>query len=138
MPHKEEKTELGSIKIHNEVIGAIASQATCEVGGVARMGGSFARSMYDLLSKKSSYKGIKIETLKDNELKITVYIIVEYGVDIPTIAARVQENVRKSVEQMTGLSLAEVDVNIQGVVTQSGKTATAKPAEDETGKGGAQ
>jgi len=115
MAHREEKTELGSIKIHNEVIGAVASLAACEVPGVQKMGGSLAKGLYDLISKQQFHKGVKIENLNDNEIKITVHIIVEYGMNIPQVAARVQEGVRKNVEKMTGLTLAEVDVSIQGV-----------------------
>ena len=130
--HKEEKTELGSVKIHNEVIGAIASLAACEVQGVAKMGGSLARNIYDLISKNHSYKGVKIETLNENEIKITVYIIVGYGADIPSVATRVQESVRQNVERMTGLTLSEVDVNIQGVITAPAKKTAEEPNKNGT------
>jgi len=115
MVQKEEKTDLGSIKIHNEVISSIASLAACEVKGVAKIGGSFAKGVFDLISKKQFHKGVRIENVNENEIKITVYIVVDYGVDIPYIAGRVQENVRKNVENMTGLTLTEVDVSVQGV-----------------------
>lgn len=121
MVHKEEKTDLGLIKIHNEVISSVASLAACEVRGVAKMGGSFARSIYDLISKQQLHKGVKVENLNGNEIKITLHIVVEYGEDIPRVAAEVQESVRKNVEKMTGLSLSEVDVNIQGVTPPAKK-----------------
>jgi uncharacterized alkaline shock family protein YloU len=121
MLHKEEKTDLGSVLIHNEVIGAIASLAACEVAGVAKMSGSFAKGIYEFLSKKQPHKGVKIESVNDTELKITVLIVVEYGVHIPSVATQVQENVRKNVEKMTGLTLSEVDVNVQGVLTPGPK-----------------
>ena len=57
----------------------------------------------------------RILTRCQNEIKITLHVVVEYGVDIPHVAAEVQESVRRNVEKMTGLSLSEVDVNIQGV-----------------------
>jgi len=126
MVHKEEKTDLGSIKIHNEVISSVASLAACEVKGVAKMGGSFARGIYDLISKQQFHKGVKVENLNENEIKITLHIVVEYGVDIPRIAAEVQESVRKNVEKMTGLSLSEVDVNIQGVTAPAEKQGGEK------------
>lgn len=126
MVQREEKTELGSIKIHNEVIGSVASLAACEVKGVVKIGGSLAKGIYDLISKQQFHKGVKIENLNENEIKITVYVVVEYGVNIPQVAAEVQENVRKNVEKMTGLSLAEVDVNIQGVMMSAKKSQETK------------
>lgn len=126
MIQKEEKTELGAIKIHNEVISAVASLATCEVDGVIKIGGSLAKGLYELISKQRFHKGVRVENLNDNEIKITVHIVVEYGVNIPQVAAEVQENVRRNVEKMTGLSLAEVDVNIQGVTMASQKKSEQK------------
>ncbi|MFH0764242.1 MAG: Asp23/Gls24 family envelope stress response protein [Candidatus Omnitrophota bacterium] len=57
--------------------------------------------------------------MKESEVKLTVSIIVEYGIDIPRVADEVQENVKRAVEKMTGLVLAEVDVVVEGVRQQS-------------------
>jgi uncharacterized alkaline shock family protein YloU len=47
---------------------------------------------------------------------------VEYGVRIPDIALRVQENVKRGIESMTGLDVVEVNVHVQGVgFSQEGK-----------------
>jgi len=40
---------------------------------------------------------------------------VEYGRNIPEIATGVQQNVKRQVEAMTGLSVVEVNVNVEGV-----------------------
>ncbi|PIU41282.1 MAG: Asp23/Gls24 family envelope stress response protein [Candidatus Omnitrophica bacterium CG07_land_8_20_14_0_80_42_15] len=114
MMRKEEKTELGFIKIHNDVIGTIASLAACEIEGVARTGEKAAKNIFDLIKKKHK-KGVKVESLNENDVKLTIDIVVKYGTNIPHMAARVQENVRKNVEKMTGLALSEVNLNIQGV-----------------------
>ena len=58
--------------------------------------------------------GVKIK-MRDSEVKLTVCIIVEYGIDIPRVADEVQENVKHAVEKMAGLVLAEVDVVVEGV-----------------------
>ena len=57
--------------------------------------------------------------MKESEVKLTVSIIVEYGIDIPRAADEVQENVKRAVEKMTGLVLAEVDVVVEGVRAQA-------------------
>ena len=43
------------------------------------------------------------------------YIIVEYGVRIPEVAWNIQEKVKNSVENMTGLTVTEVNIHVQGI-----------------------
>ena len=107
-------TDLGVVRINNDVIAAIASIASLEVKGVARMGGGLGKTLQDMLSKKSSTKGVKVQT-NNSEVMLTVYVIVEYGVDITRVADEVQENVKHAVEKMAGLVPAEVDVVVEGV-----------------------
>ena len=59
------------------------------------------------------------EKIGDKETKIDVNIIVEYGIRIPDVAFEIQNRVKKAVEQMTGLNVAEVNVHVQGVNTDS-------------------
>lgn len=112
--HRDRATDLGVVRINNDAIATIASIAAMEVKGVARMGGGLAKTLYEKIIKKSGVKGVKIQT-KDSEVKLTVFIVVEYGVDIPRIADEVQDNVKRAVEKMAGLVLSEVDVVVEGV-----------------------
>lgn len=112
--HRDRTTDLGIVRINNEAIMTIASTAAMEVRGVHKMGGALRRAILDSILKKDAYKGVKIQ-LKDNDAKLTVSIIVEYGIDIPRIADEVQESVKRAVEKMTGLVLSEVDVVVEGV-----------------------
>lgn len=111
---RDRTTDLGAVRINNDVITAIASIAATEVKGVRRMGGGLGHTLYDMLTKKTNVKGVKIQNV-DNDVKLSVYIIVDYGVDIPRIADEVQENVKNAVEKMTGLALSEVNVVVEGV-----------------------
>jgi len=115
---RDRATDLGVVRINNEAIATIASIAAMEVKGVYKMGGGITRTIYSSLFKKPSYKGVKIHTA-EGEVKLTVSVIVEYGVDIPRIADEVQENTKRAVERMTGLVLSEVDVVVEGVHTPS-------------------
>lgn len=112
--HRDRTTDLGAVRINNDVITAIASIAATEVKGVRKMGGGFRSTLYDMLTKKTNVKGVKIQSV-DNDVKLAVYIIVDYGIDIPRIADEVQENVKNAVEKMTGLALSEVNVVVEGV-----------------------
>ena len=106
------------IKISNDVVAVIAGVAVSEVRGVASMAGGFAGGISEVLSgKKNLSKGIKVDA-DEKEVKIDVNIIVEYGSRIPDVAFEIQNRVKKSVENMTGLKVAEVNVQVQGVKTE--------------------
>lgn len=107
-------TDLGMVKINNNAISTIASIAALEVKGVHKIGGGFGRTLSELFMHRSGSKGVKIH-MHENELKLTIYIIVEYGVDIPRIADETQDNVKQAVEKMTGLVISGVDVIVEGV-----------------------
>lgn len=118
---EEIKTENDGIQISNDVVAVIAGVAVSEVPGVAGMAGGFAGGITEVLSgKKNLAKGIKVE-VNETKAKIDVNIIVEYGSRIPDVAFEIQNRVKKAVENMTGLSVEEVNVHVQGVNTDSAK-----------------
>lgn len=109
----QENDSTGTITYANEVIAIIAGVAANEVEGVAGMcsGGGITEKFG---RNKNITKGVKVE-LGIEEAAVDIYLIVEYGTPIQTCAAAVQENVRKSIESMTGLHVVRVDVHVQGV-----------------------
>lgn len=125
----EIKTESDGIKISNDVVAVIAGVAVSEVPGVAGMAGGFAGGISEVFSgKKNLAKGIKVE-VADNDAKIDVNIIVEYGSRIPDVAFEIQNRVKKAVESMTGLNVQEVNVHVQGVNTDIAKEETTVETE---------
>ena len=117
-------SDSNEIKIADDVVATIAGIAVAEVPGVAEMAGGFAGGITEVLSgKKNLAKGIKVE-VGEKDTKIDVNIIVEYGVRIPDVAFEIQNRVKKAVETMTGLTVVEVNVHVQGVNTE--------PKEEET------
>ncbi|MBP3964367.1 MULTISPECIES: Asp23/Gls24 family envelope stress response protein [Paenibacillus] len=121
-----EKTDMGTIQIAPEVIEVIAGLATIEVRGVAGMSGGFAGGIAELLGRKNLSKGVKVE-VGQREAAVDVSIIVEYGHRIPEIAADIQNNVKRSIEMMTGLHVVEVNVHIHDVHFKT----VEKPEEEE-------
>ncbi|MBC7342207.1 MAG: Asp23/Gls24 family envelope stress response protein [Clostridia bacterium] len=107
-------TEIGSIKIANEVVAIIAGLAATEVPGIAGMSGGVVGGIAEMLGRKNLSKGVKVE-VGQREAAIDLSVIVEFGVRIPDIALQVQEKVKEIVEQMTGLKVVEVNVYVQGV-----------------------
>ena len=123
----EEVKESEGIKISNDVIAVIAGVAASEVPGVAAMAGGLTGGLTEALKgKKNLAKGIKVEAT-ETTANIDVNIIVEYGSRIPDVAFEIQNRVKKSVENMTGLKVTEVNVHVQGVNTQS---LNAEPTEE--------
>ncbi|XER13043.1 Alkaline shock protein 23 [Sporomusa aerivorans] len=111
---KTEHNDVGSIRIADEVVGIIAGLAATEVSGVAGMSAGLVGGIAEMLGKKNLSKGVKVE-VGEREAAVDLYIIVEYGVRIPDIALRVQENVKRAIESMTGLDVVEVNIHVQGV-----------------------
>jgi len=109
-----ERTDLGHIQIAPEVIAVIAGLATIELEGVAGMSGGFAGGITELLGRKNLSKGVKVE-VGQREAAVDVNIIVEYGRSIPDIAGEIQQNVKRSIEMMTGLDVVEVNVHVHDV-----------------------
>ena len=105
---------LGSIRIADEVVSIIAGLAATEVEGIAGMSGGIAGGIAAMLGRKNFAKGVKVE-VGEKEAAVDLYIIVKYGVRIPDVALAAQENVKKAIENMTGLSVVEVNIHVQGV-----------------------
>ena len=114
-----------AVKISNEAVATYAGIAVSEVPGVYGMSGGFAGLTEALSGKKNLTKGIKVD-VGEKEAKIDVNIIVEYGARIPDVAFEIQTRVKKSVENMTGLKVLEVNVHVQGVHAISEKEEKQK------------
>ncbi len=107
--------EVGVLRISEEVVSVIAGLAAGEVEGVVGMSGGFVGDITEMLGKKKSLsKGVKVE-VGEKEAAIDVFVVMEYGARIPEVAHKVQENVKRTVEIMTGLRVVEVNIHVQGV-----------------------
>jgi|SRR5690625_4202082 len=114
-------TPLGKVEIAPEVLEVIAGIAATEVAGVSSMRGNFAAGVAEKLGKKSHSKGIKVE-LTDDGVQVDVFIVFDYGHSIPTIAHKIQQNIRQAIENMTAIYIKEINVHVVGVNTeQDGK-----------------
>lgn len=108
----------GSVTFATEVVATIAGLAATEVEGVASMVGS-SGGLADILTRRGQgsrnlTKGVKVE-VQDGKVSVHVAIIIDYGSPVPEVAHDIQENVKKAVETMSGLSVASVDVHVQGI-----------------------
>ncbi|MDP4133179.1 MAG: Asp23/Gls24 family envelope stress response protein [Bacillota bacterium] len=105
-----------SVKISEEVIAIITGVAASDIEGVSNVGNSgIAANWTEIIAgKKNNSKGIKIE-LNEEKVIIDINITVNYGTCIPDVARNVQDAVKKSVEEMTGLVVEKVNVRVAGI-----------------------
>jgi len=115
-----ETTASGTVSFAPEVIATIAGVAAMEVEGVARMyAASSSNSLAEMFSRKNTSskaltKGVRVE-FEEGNVHVDVAIVVDYGTPIPEVSLGIQENVKKAIETMSGLTVATVDVHVQGL-----------------------
>jgi len=114
MRQEESRNDLGTIRIHKNVIASIAAITALEIQGVKRIGVSLKSGLLELIGKKSLYS-IKVELNKNDEVKVEIPLVIKFGFNIPDIANKVQEAVRQALEKMTNLSIKDIDINVQGI-----------------------
>lgn len=108
----EKEQENGQITYANEVIATIVSVATTEVEGIAGIAG--AGSVSGILAKGRTPRGVKVDMV-DGDVNVDISVTVDYGMPIQKVGRSAQENVRKSIESMTGLHVEKVDLHVVGV-----------------------
>jgi uncharacterized alkaline shock family protein YloU len=111
---------LGSIRISDDVVGIIAGMAATEVPGVAGMSAGIVGGIAEMLGRKNLSKGVKVD-VGEKDAAVDIYIIIEYGSKIPEVASQIQQKVKNAIQEMTGLNVVSVNVNIQGVTFAESK-----------------
>lgn len=126
--------EHGNIKVADDVLAVCAARAALETQGVF----GFASAVFtdtiseSILGKAPDSKGVRINQNED-EIVIDLYIIVRYGVKIPAVAWNIQENVKKAVEEFSGMKVKFVNIHIQGIhFNESKKAAFQRRTEEDT------
>lgn len=107
-------SELGNIRIADDVVKAIAAKAAVDVEGVYKLAGGVVDEVSKMLGKKRLTNGVKVE-VGEVECSIEVYLIVKYGYKIPEVAEEVQKTVLEEVSKLSGLKVVEVNVYVQNV-----------------------
>ena len=117
---KIKSDQVGDVRVADEVVAIIAGLATTEVEGVSSMAGNITNEIVSKLGMKNLSKGILVEVM-ENEVKVDVAINIAYGYSIPDVSAKVQDKVKSAIENMTGLTVAVVNVRIASVDLADGE-----------------
>ena len=114
MSKDESLSGFDSVKINNRAIASIAYLAATEIEGVKSLAKDYKYIFMEIIGAKNQ-TGIKVKFDKNNDMKIKISLVVKYGYSIPEIAAKVQENVYKALDKMTGINVKDIDINVRGV-----------------------
>ena len=109
-----ENGNMGQVQIADEVVAIIAGLAATEVEGVASMAGNITNELVSKLGKKSLSKGIRVK-VEDGIVNVNVALNIAYGYSVPKTCKKVQEKVKAAIENMTGLEVEQVDIQIANV-----------------------
>lgn len=109
-----ENGNMGQVQIADEVVAIIAGLAATEVEGVASMAGNITNELVSKLGKKSLSKGIRVK-VEDGIVNVNVALNIAYGYCVPKTCKKVQEKVKAAIENMTGLEVEKVDIQIANV-----------------------
>ena len=115
MIREEDKAELGTIKIHNNVIASIAYLATLEVDGISRICEDVKSYVLHAIGKRTKSGAIDVRPEKNEGVSIIIPVIVKYEYNIPEVALKVQEKVKATVEESTDLTVKDIIIKIKGV-----------------------
>ena len=109
-----EKDKIGEVQIADEVVAIIAGLAATEVDGVDSMAGNITNELVGKLGMKNLSKGVKVEVTEEH-VSENMALNLKYGYSIPDVCEKVQEKVKNAIENMTGLTVLDVNIKIAGV-----------------------
>ena len=118
-----------SVRISPEVIGIIAGIAAQEVDGITGMSGGIVDGIAEKLGRRDFSKGIKVR-LEGEAVSLDLSVIVDYGVRIMETAQKLKQKVRATVEEVTGLPVAAINIQVIGINLPKEKSEGAISAED--------
>ena len=105
---------MGEVRIADEVVAIIAGLAATEVDGVDSMAGNITNELVGKLGMKNLSKGVKVDVTEEH-VSVDLSLNIKYGYNIPDESERVQDRVKSAIENMTGLTVLDVNIRIAGV-----------------------
>lgn len=111
---KSVQPSAGSLKISQEVIASIAQYTVNEIEGVAGLA-PISPSLTGWLLEKQTIKPVSI-VITDGVAVIDIRICIKNDVRIPELSKKLQSAVKEAVQNMTGIVVSRVNLNIAGIV----------------------
>ncbi|AOZ73348.1 hypothetical protein BK816_08755 [Boudabousia tangfeifanii] len=130
---KKDVAERGTTTIADAVVAKVAGLALAEVKGVYAVGGGFSRALGAAReafgASKNITQGVSVE-VGSKQAAIDLSLIVEYPHPIHEVAEDVRKTVLGAVENIVGLEVVEVNIDVTDVhVPGEEPVEEEKPAE---------
>ena len=125
----ESDENLGEVQIADEVVAIIAGLAAMEVEGVSSMAGNATRELIAKLGMKSLSKGVKVDVL-EGIVTVSLALNLKYGSSIKDTTLKVQEKVKAAIENMTGLTVADVNIRVAEEASEEERGYMRKKVKD--------
>lgn len=132
--NENEVVHENKLTFEDQVIKKIAGIASNDVKGILSMSGGFMSGLTDRFrSTEDITKGIDAE-VGERQVALDLKVIVEYGKNIPSIFQDAVTKIKKSVHDMTGLDVVEINMHVEDVMTRSEFDAKSKSSKEEEEK----
>jgi uncharacterized alkaline shock family protein YloU len=105
--------ELGAISVSDSVFTSLAARAALSVDGITKFGTTFSEMVINLV-KRNGRRGIDVE-IGTTEIALDMRLVIEHGRNIPEVARKAQEAVKKEIEHWTGFSVVEINLSFVDV-----------------------
>lgn len=115
--------EGNTIKIDLSVLETILGMAAQQVDGVVGMRGSLRSNLNTLLGRDDHGKGVSLHVDDNNVLSGDVYVYLQYGVNVPQVAGKLQKQLIAQLKQMTDLELNEINIHVVGLLDEKANEA---------------
>lgn len=112
-----DNSDLGEVQISDDVLAVIAAMAAMEVDGVVAMAGNITAEIVSRLGMKKLSKGVRVD-VADGNVMVDLSIVLKMNESIIEISKKVQDRVKSTIENMTGMEVANVNVNISSVTSK--------------------
>ena len=130
-----EDSGIGDIKIHENVISALARRATLGIEGVSRLAGSLlVDNIAEIVgSRRMQERAITVSMDESNRVSLEIKVNITVGYRIPDVAAAVQKAVISEIEAATGMTVTNVNVLVQEIESPQEHDDEAAPGSGDIG-----
>jgi uncharacterized alkaline shock family protein YloU len=105
----------GKVEIAPQAVATVAGRAVANSYGVVGIAARRPRlASVELLTPEHYHRGVYVRFGRDH-VTIELYVVLEYGLRITTIAHNIMQNVKFAVERTLGLRVVQVNVNVQAL-----------------------
>ena len=108
------RRQLGTTRVANEVVASIAAFAALQVHGVHAMYHPSSQNFDRIVRRSHAHRGVRVELL-DDALRLSLFVVMESGGNVPAVGAEVQQRVADAIDRMLALRVEEVNVFVSEV-----------------------